>query len=88
MGPDGADSFRHYWAAERLPFPGMADPDHEVARTYRQEVNLLKLGRMPLVIVIDRGGLIRFSHRGASMSDIPSNDVLLEVIDGLNTPSN
>ena len=83
MGPDGTDAFVEYWSKERLPFPGMPDPGHAVAQRYRQEVNILKLGRMPLVMVIDGNGVIRFAHRASSMSDIPSNEVLLEVIDGL-----
>ena len=83
LGPDGADAFSAYWRTERLPFPGMPDPDHVVARRYRQEINILKLGRMPLVMVIDRAGVIRFAYRASSMSDLPSNEALLEVIDNL-----
>jgi peroxiredoxin len=87
VGPDGPSAFEHYWADERLPFPGMPDPEHDVARRYRQEVNIFKLGRMPLVIVVDQEGMIRYAHRGTSMSDIPSNEILLEVIDKLNAAS-
>ena len=83
VGPDGADAFSAYWRMERLPFPGMPDPDHAVAKRYRQEINILRLGRMPLVMVIDSAGLIRFAYRASSMSDIPSNETLLEVIDSL-----
>ena len=83
VGPDSADAFSAYWRSERLPFPGMPDPDHVVSRRYRQEVHILKLGRMPLVMVIDKKGVIRFAHSGSSMSDIPSNQTLLLVIDSL-----
>jgi len=86
VGPDGPEAFSAYWRSERLPFPGMPDPDHIVARRYRQEINILKLGRMPLVTVIDSEGLIRFAYRGSSMSDIPSNQTLLAVVDSLGTP--
>jgi peroxiredoxin Q/BCP len=54
---------------------------------YKQEVNLFKLGRMPLNCVIDPKGYIRFVHYGNSMSDIPSNEELLNVIDELNAAS-
>jgi peroxiredoxin len=81
VGPDGADAFERYWREQRLPFIGMPDPHHDVARRYLQEVNLLKLGRMPLVMVIDKGGVIRYVHYAASMSDIPKNQTLLEVIE-------
>ncbi len=87
VGPDSAEAFGSYWRAERLPFIGLPDPDHRVALLYRQEVNLFKLGRMPLVTVIDAHGLIRYAHYGGSMSDIPENDVLLNVIDQINEAS-
>jgi peroxiredoxin Q/BCP len=54
---------------------------------YRQEVNLFKLGRMPLNCVIDQKGFVRYIHYGASMRDIPSNAELLHVIDELNAAS-
>jgi peroxiredoxin Q/BCP len=87
VGPNNAEVFKRYWQDERIPFIGLPDPDHSVARMYRQEVNLFKLGRMPLNCVIDRNGYIRFAHYGASMSDIPSNDDLFHVIDELNKAS-
>jgi predicted transcriptional regulator len=42
---------------------------------------------MPLICVIDKQGRIRYAHFGASMSDIPDNQVLLGVIDQLNAAS-
>ena len=83
MGPDSVAVFQQYWKNENIPFLGLPDPDHLVARTYRQEVSLFKLGRMPLNCVIDAKGYVRFAHYGKSMSDIPSNDELLHVIDEL-----
>jgi peroxiredoxin len=87
VGPDGPAAFDLYWSAQRLPFIGLPDPDHRVALRYKQEVNMFKLGRMPLVTVIDPQGLIRFAHYGASMSDIPANASLLEVIDKIRAAS-
>lgn len=87
MGPDSAAAFRVYWSTQRLPFIGLPDPGHAVAARYKQQVNIFKLGRMPLVTVIDPQGMIRFAHYGASMSDIPSNAELLDVIDQLNAAS-
>ena len=54
---------------------------------YRQEVNIFKLGRMPLNCVIDAKGYVRFVNYGTSMSDIPSNEEFLQVIDELNASS-
>ncbi len=87
VGPDSATAFRVYWTSQKIPFVGLPDPGHEVAMRYKQEVNLFKWGRMPLVMVVDATGMIRFAHYGASMSDIPSNADLLEVIDALNAAS-
>jgi peroxiredoxin Q/BCP len=87
IGPNPARVFQQYWKNENIPFIGLPDPDHSVARLYRQEVNLFKLGRMPLNCVIDAKGYVRFAHYGSSMSDIPTNDELLHVIDELNAAS-
>jgi peroxiredoxin len=88
VGPDSATAFRIYWSSQNILFVGVPDPGHAVATRYKQEVNIFKLGRMPLVTVLDAQGMIRFAHYGASMSDIPSNEELLDVIDQLNSASN
>ena len=87
VGPDKMEQFVRYWANEKIPYAGLPDPDHAVALKYRQEVKLFKMGRMPLVCVVDKDGWIRYAHYGASMSDIPSNADLLRVIDELNAAS-
>jgi peroxiredoxin len=88
IGPNTLPAFQEYWSKENIPYVGVPDPDHEVAVRYRQEVNLFKLGRMPLVCVVDKAGRIRYAHYGGSMSDIPDNRTLLDVIDQLNNSSN
>lgn len=88
VGPNPRGAFKQYWSNERIPFIGLPDPDHKVASQYRQEVNLFKLGRMPLNCVVDANGYIRYAHYGSSMKDIPSNEELLQVIDELNKSSN
>ena len=87
VGPDSATAFRIYWESQKIPFIGLPDPGHAVAQRYKQEVNIFKMGRMPLVTVVDERGMIRYAHYGASMSDIPSNEELLDVIDQLNDSS-
>jgi peroxiredoxin Q/BCP len=88
VGPNTEAAFQQYWRNENIPFIGLPDPEHRVAVQYRQEVNLFKLGRMPLVCVIDQDGRIRYAHYGASMADIPETETLLNVIDQLNVSSN
>jgi peroxiredoxin len=78
VGPDGPDAFRDYWRENSLPFIGCADPKSRVASSYHQEVSLFKLGRMPAVLILDPQGRVRYSHYGASMSDIPANAEVLQ----------
>ena len=87
VGPDKEKKFFDYWRDNQLPFIGMPDVEKKASKLYKQEVNLFKLGRMPLNTIIDRDGYIRFVHYGLSMSDIPDNEALLEVIDAINTSS-
>ena len=87
IGPNTEAAFQQYWQKENIPYIGLPDPDHRVAVKYRQEVNLFKLGRMPLMCVVDQEGRIRYVHYGASMADIPENQVLLGVLDELNAAS-
>jgi peroxiredoxin Q/BCP len=83
VGPDDPEEFREYWRREDLPFVGLADPRHRVAKQYGQEVSLLKLGRLPAVIVLDAEGQIRYRHYATWMSDIPANAEVLAVLDRL-----
>jgi peroxiredoxin Q/BCP len=84
IGPEGPRRFKQVWEAERYPFVGFADYRHTVADRYGQEVNLLKLGRMPALLVVDKGGVIRFAHFGDDMADIPKNQDVLALLDRLN----
>lgn len=88
VGPNDEATFKRYWRDQRLPFVGLPDPDHKVARLYRQEVNLFKFGRMPLNCIVDAKGFVRYVRYGSSMRDIPSNEELLHVIDELKASSN
>ena len=84
VGPDSADAFRSYWEQEGLPFVGLPDPQHSVLKLYGQQVKLFKLGRMPAQVLVDRSGIARYIHYGHSMSDIPSSEELLDLLDELN----
>lgn len=84
VGPDTPRAFKDYWRRQDLPFVGLADPDHVVASRYGQEVKLLKFGRMPAMMIVDKRGMVRYRHYGASMQDIPPNSQILAVLDALN----
>jgi len=84
VGPESADTFTKWWSEHDMPFPGLPDPTHTVSKLYGQQVKLLKLGRLPAQLVIDKKGLIRFVHHGNSMSDIIENNKILLLLDQLN----
>jgi peroxiredoxin Q/BCP len=81
IGPDGPRAFKRFWEEQNMPFIGLADIGSKVSDLYQQEVNILKLGRMPAVFVVDEEGKIRFIHYAQHMADIPSNAQILAVLD-------
>ena len=85
VGPDTRAAFKTFWEKNDIPYIGLADPDHEVAKQYDQEVNLLKFGRIPAQMVVDKEGVLRYVHYSNSMSDIPENEDILEKLDKMNS---
>jgi peroxiredoxin len=84
VGPENSEAFKIYWKIHDLPFIGLPDPKSSVLKLYGQEVNLFKLGRMPAQVIVDISGIARFVHYGHSMSDIPGNAELFDLLDQLN----
>jgi peroxiredoxin len=84
VAPEKLDAVQSYWRRENLPFVGLSDPDHEVAKLYGQQVKWLKFGRMPALAVIDKQGYVHYRHYGDSMSDIPTTKEVLAMLDDLN----
>ncbi len=84
LGPDGPRAYQRFWESEDMPFIGMPDIKSKIAERYYQEVNWLKLGRLPAMFVIDRDGMIRYKHYASSMSDIPENEEIIKVIEQIN----
>jgi peroxiredoxin len=83
IGPEDEDSFTRWWLKHKMPFIGIPDPEHKVADLYGQQVKVLRLGRMPELVVVDKQGNMRFKHQGQAMSDIPSNEEVLALLDEL-----
>lgn len=83
VGPEKADAFVAYWHkagldAASLSFVGIPDPEHEILNLYAQPNRLLRLGRMPMQVLIDQGGILRWKYVGRSMMDIPAIETVLE----------
>jgi peroxiredoxin len=83
VGPENAEAFTRYFGENSLPFTGLPDPTHTVLKTYGQEINLFKFGRMPAQVLVDKTGTARFVHYGHDMTDIPQNSEMLALIDSL-----
>jgi peroxiredoxin len=84
IAPESEKEFGPWWRTMKMPFPGIPDPRHEIARLYGQQVKLLRLGRMPELVVVDKRGNMRLRHQGKAMSDIPGNEKVLDLLDELN----
>ena len=75
IGPEDASAFTSWWHEHQMPFIGIPDPEHVIAKKlYKQEFKLLKGGRMPALAVIDKDTKIRLMHYADSPSDIPSDE--------------
>ena len=83
IGPDNAERVKNYWEENDLEFYGIPDEEHKVLKLYGQKVDIFKLGRMPAQMLIDKQAIVRYIHHGKSMSDIPENNEILELIDKL-----
>ena len=83
VGPDLPQMFTAYWAREKLPYIGLADPKHTVADRYGQQVKILKWGRMPALMILDKRGRVRFVHYAEDMKDYPELHELYDTLDAL-----
>ncbi|MBD3196987.1 MAG: redoxin domain-containing protein [Candidatus Lokiarchaeota archaeon] len=68
----------------RNKFPIFYDEEEKVAKMLNQEKKLLKLGRLPGLLVLNKENVIQYAYYSDSMKDIPENDVIFEVISNLN----
>ena len=64
----------------RGKFPVYYDQSKNVPKLLHQEWKLLKLGRMPAMLVVDKEGIIQWAHYSSSMKDIPKNEVVLKIL--------
>ncbi len=84
VGPEDAKTFAAWWHDHQMPFIGIPDPKHDIAKLYNQQFKLLRGGRLPALAVIDRKGKIRLMHYANLPSDIPPNKEVLSLLDNLN----
>ena len=70
-------------SCDQCRIPIFFDKKKDIVKPLHQEVIISKLGRMPAIIVVDKEGIVRYAYFGESMSDIPPNEEILEVLKGL-----
>lgn len=84
VGPDSQEDFKRFWEQGQITFVGLADPEHTAAKRYDQEVALLKFGRVPAQMIIDKAGIVRYVHYSRSMADIPENEEIIQILKQIN----
>jgi peroxiredoxin len=84
VGPEDASAFTNWWHEHQMPFIGIPDPKHEIAKLYNQQFKLVRGGRLPALAVIDKEGKIRKMHYANLPSDILSDEEVLSLLDSLN----
>ncbi len=78
--PENMEGITKFVSKNRVSFDLVSDENHILADKYGQKVVLMKLGRMPAQIVLDKNEDIIFKHYSNSMKDIVENDELLKAI--------
>ena len=84
IGTENAAAFARYFSEHDIPFTGLPDPQHMVLNLYGQQIKMLKFGRMPAQLLVDKAGIARYAHYGQDMTDIPTNTDMLALIDEIN----
>lgn len=64
-------------------FPIYYDETKEVPKELHQEWKLLKLGRMPALLILDKDGIVQYAYYSDSMKDIPENEKIFEILEKL-----
>ena len=80
---DNVENSVEYFTQNKLPFPGLVDSSHTVFDQYDVASKAISLGQRPGLFVIDKHGIVQFAHIGSQQYDIPTNKVILKVLEGL-----
>lgn len=67
-----------------MPFQAVAD--QKLLQLLGQEINWLKMGRMPALILVDRTGRILYEHHGQSMRDLPDFHAVIRTVKASSAP--
>ncbi|NHI92845.1 MAG: hypothetical protein EAX96_10120 [Candidatus Lokiarchaeota archaeon] len=56
------------------------DVKREIGKVFNQEINMLKLGRIPAMFIIDKNGTIIYAYYSDTMDDIPNNTEIFDFL--------
>jgi len=78
---DSEDNAKKLEKKYAIKYPIFYDPSKKVPKMLNQEIKLLKFGRMPGLLIVDKEGIIQYAYYGDNMHDIPENETLFEVLE-------
>ncbi len=79
--PEKLNNIHKFLSSEFLDLEFVSDPKHILANKYNQQVKILKLGRLPAQIILDKNGKKVFEHFANSMRDIVENHKIFDIVD-------
>lgn len=77
---DNEKKVKDFWTKNKLAYIGIPDKEKKLGELYKQQWNLIKLGLMPAMFVIDTEGKIHFAYYSSNMKDISANAKVFEVL--------
>lgn len=60
------------------------DKSKEIPNLLKQQKRIIKGGRMPGLLIIDKQGIIQYAYYSDSMKDLPKNEEILKVLKKIN----
>ena len=82
--PDKLEKARLFESEFAVRYPIYYDDKKKVNKMLKQEIKPSKFGRMPVLLILDKQGIIRYAYYSDSMDDIPKNEEIFNVIENLN----
>lgn len=77
---DELENAKAYFTKNNLPFPGLVNQDHTLYDQYDVAEKVISLGQRPGLFIIDKQGIVQFSHVGYQQWEIPTNQKVLAIL--------
>ena len=80
---DSIERARGYFSEHNIPFLCLIDSDRAVFDRYHVYSKVISMGQRPGLFVIDREGVVQYSHVGWQQWQIPDNSQVLKVCENI-----